>query len=220
MKKIIVLTLFIIYGSMAWAAEKSDLDLNSLLQQMELQEKRIKSLSLSFSQELLITSTEESQKIAGTALFKKPDNFQIIHTQPREQWTICNGKNIWIWWPQEKKVLKQDFAAWEKSENFPVGLFPIGVPVKKIKQAYQISLVNHLDNTYQLDFSPRTENSYTIKTWISGINFLPKKLELSTAGLTITTVIENLEMNPRAPDNLFSFQIPSGAEIIEGGVQK
>ncbi len=217
MKKIIILFLVIIGWSAVWSAEKNDLNLNSVIEQMELQDKKIKSLNLSFSQELVINSTQESQKIVGTALFKKPDNFQIIHTQPREQWTICNGKNIWIWWPQENKVLKQDLAGWKKSGDFPVGLFPIGVPVKKIKQSYRINLENHLDNYYQLNFSPIVENSYSIKTWISEMNFLPKKLELSTSSLTITTIIEKIESNPILPDNLFSFQVPAGTEIIEGG---
>lgn len=211
---LIIFILLLVQGKCLWSEEKT-LALDEVVQEMELADKQVKSLSLEFSQEMTIKATQEkSPKIIGKAFFRKPDSFRIIHEQPREQWTICNGKTIWIWWPQENKVLKEDLVAWQKSENFPVGLFPIGVPVKKIKQNYQIILESYQDKFYLLNFSPQEENNYRIKTWISETNFLPEKLELATNSLAITTVIEKLSINPKLKEALFNFKIPAGAEII------
>jgi outer membrane lipoprotein carrier protein len=63
------------------------------------------SYSARFEQESLVKATGNTTRAEGTVTFKKPGKMRWIYVKPVDQEIISDGKQVWIYQPEDKQVV-------------------------------------------------------------------------------------------------------------------
>ena len=188
----------------------------------ELQEKiaakdsEIKSVQFNFTQEMKSGLSKEVQKAAGTAYFKKPKNLRIDQASPEKQTVVTAGKSVFIYTPRFNQALKDSWSAWAAKNSFFPGLFGVSDTFKKLKKDYAWEVVGseNLNGEKTLSVSLKGRDGI-LKFWLGESDFVPRKTEITSGTLQVTTTLVSLELNPSLNDKLFQFSPPPGTNIIK-----
>ena len=63
--------------------------------------------------------------------------------------------------------------------------------------------------------SPEEKDSERIRLWISADDFIPRKTEWTSGTLTLTTTLVSVKKNLALKKELFEFQKPQDAEMVD-----
>lgn len=191
--------------------------LDEILKKMDEADSKITDISFSFSQEILITLTQEKSNITGEAIFKKPDLFKIEHSKPEKQIVISDGKKIFFYQKEFNQVMIDDWKSLSDKGNFPKGIFNFSSTISELKNNY-IFLLSEKDETEKyhvlLLILKSQPKDIKIKLWVSKETYLCEKTEMSSETVISTVTISDIKTNKDIKNSVFRFKIPKGAQII------
>ncbi len=170
-----------------------------------------------FVQEVTLTNIDKIQKNEGVVYFKKGGKMRWDYQKPQKQEFISDGKTIWHYMPADNQVWV-DKATQAFSSKMP-STFLTGMG--NLKRDFKIKfakspLVDTKDN-YLLELFPKEE-----QPGMKRLLLVVAKDSYQVMGTLVYDQFENLtrvifseiKTNNDLPDDLFSFQIPKGAEVI------
>jgi outer membrane lipoprotein carrier protein len=198
------------------AAQAKDTGIDGILNRIEKADRRIKSVTFDFKQQIIYSLTGEKQEIKGDVAFKKPDNFYFHKRIPLEQTIISNGKDVWVYTPEYRQVVVDSFKKWVKSGVVPKSLVSFSGKWDDLRKNYAFELIEKNDYYYIILLKPlNEEDNWRIMMWIDSNDLVPVKIKLKGENVEIITDTENYKINPKIDEDIFEFKKPEDAEIIE-----
>lgn len=176
----------------------------------------IRSLQFDFKQEVKSGLSKEKQSASGTAYFKKPKNLRIEQTDPENQVIVTSGKSVFIYTPRFKQAFKDSWSRWAQKNLFFPGLLGVSETFEKLKKDFkwEIGGVETLngEKTWSVRLRGKSDE---IKFWLGQTDFVPRKTEIISGTLTLTTTLASLQLNPELDAELFKFVPPLGTAIVK-----
>ncbi len=197
-----------------WAA----LSVNEVLDQLELKEGEIKTIRFTFEQAVTFSGMTSSSIVTGEGIYQKPEKFRITKKKPIEQWTITNGKKVWIYTPSYQQVWEGKWQGWLQSVAIPKGLVPVGDFVNELRGQFDISLATPSKEdpaVCSLTAIPKDPSqTFHLELTVSTDSWLPIKTVFTSESAIIVTHVSNIVLNEEVKQDIFSFQPPKGTEIV------
>ena len=211
MRKTFLFTAFLIIANTLYSANIED-----ILVKMEEADSKVTDLSFSFKQEILITLTQETSIINGTAIFKKPDLFKIEHIKPEKQTVVSDGNKVFFYQQEFNQVMIEDWKSLSEKGSFPKGIFNFASAVSDLKKNYDISLLDEQEKFFivLLKLKAKQQQDIKIKLWVSRENYMVEKTAIETENVISTVAISDIKINKKVKDSVFKFKIPKNAQII------
>ena len=209
---IIVVFAFICSGCM-----DSDIDANTLLEQVTESQQNIESLA--YIETLTMYIGNETRTVEYDVRLKKPDKFRRIERSGSftHSEIVSNGEEIRIYDPIKNVVLIRNQTPSEKIPEPAIYTFMTNITEKytiedpemesiNSTQVYRVKLIPHeLDNG--------SAREYLI--WIDSNNLIPLKLQSYYEGnLVLSLEYRNYSINSITNDDEFSFTVPYGASEV------
>lgn len=195
------------------------ISLGDVLDNMQIRENEIKSLNFEFKQEIRFSGVSSVSLIEGQAYFQKPKKLRIVKKTPLEQFTITDGKKMWVYTPSYKQVWEGSWQGWLKGAALPKGLVPFGDFAQDLRDNFDLSIKtadSSNPSVIMLKAVPKDQSQdFSIELFISTTDWVPIQTIYVSETARIETILDNIAINnPIAADN-FTFKPPKGTEIIQ-----
>ena len=202
-----------IFGIFGFVSPASALTLDEIIEKVE---KRYsgQGFSAQFFQVSTLKAMQISETASGKLFVKRPGKMRWEYETPDKQTIITDGKTLWIHRPDDNQVMvgrAPSFFGDGKGAGFLSDInrvrqnFEITLEAKSAESNYVLKLV---PNKQSLDISsiylailPSTFDAVQVITY--------NQYEDETR-ITLTRYAHNQDL----PDNLFSLQIPEGADVV------
>jgi outer membrane lipoprotein carrier protein len=169
-----------------------------------------------FQQETAVKTLNRKLKASGKLYFKRPGKMLWRYEEPKGQFVLADGKNLYFYQPEQDQVIKSPLKNAFRSDiplSFLLGL-------GNLKKDFTATLKATEDNQHVIRLDPRGElggfsevlvgvdrNSSDID-WIS----------VRDAAANLTTIrFSDMRKGVGVQESLFHFQVPDGADIVELG---
>jgi outer membrane lipoprotein carrier protein len=169
-----------------------------------------------FQQETAVKTLNRKLKASGKLYFKRPGKMLWRYEEPKGQFVLADGKNLYFYQPEQDQVIKSPLKNAFRSDiplSFLLGL-------GNLKKDFTATLKATEDNQHVIRLEPRGEfggfsevlvgvdrNSSDID-WIS----------VRDAAANLTTIrFSDMRKGVGVQESLFHFQVPDGADIVELG---
>ena len=215
LRALIALLFFGLWESHLTAQERISAD--ELVQRLQDVYEKTQDLRANFEQKTIIQVLERAREARGKIDLKKPGKMRWRYLQGEDKEIIINGEKMWIYDPLENQVTITDLSRSPEMRPFITPLMGMGnlkedfeiVPERPIRRDGKGHLL--------LELRPRDEQSP-----IRQLSLLIDEKTFPAMGTSFLglqgdpTVIRysNIQINQGLPDELFTFSIPSGAEIL------
>lgn len=210
-------TAFLIPLSAVAGDAAADAKLEKALFRLEGAEAKVRTIRFSFTQTASIKVTGEEQVMKGKASFRRPDHFRVEHAAPSALTAVSDGKTLWLYNPSRNQVMVDKWENWSASAGFPKGLDFFQEGPSDLRKKYNVSLEGRKDGADVLRLVPKDARGMPpilLRVWVDVATGLPLRTELESQSLKSVTVVRDVEMNPVLPDNVFTFKIPEGADVV------
>jgi len=207
MKKTAVMGVLLFFAFEAKAS-----DLSEVTKGIQRTYEKINDLNAKFVQRVTYKTIGRSQKDEGFVKFKKPDKMRWEYSSG--ELVVCDGKNIWFYIPDEKRVIKADLkTAFSTStpSNFLSGM-------GKLTEDFKITIKSSQKDIICLNLDPNTpiENLKELVICVDKKEFLVRSSSVvDNLGNETRIEFEKIEINRGIEDKDFEFKVPTGVEVIE-----
>lgn len=172
-----------------------------------------KSFQAQFSQASTLAALEITEKASGKAWFSHPGKMRWLYLSPDRHEIITNGKDLWIFRPEENQVMKGDAASFFKSGAGGAFLSDISL----IRKLFLIELENLSQTHATLILKPRNKTpdltAITIRI-ARKTNEIQEVVTQNAYEDTTSFKFTNISFTPLA-DSKFNFIIPEKVSVIE-----
>lgn len=144
--------------------------------------------------------------------------------------TVSDGENVWLYSPSKNTVItgsKADMP--ERSSDVPVdATAALTDIVERGLEAFDVELVGEDtvagNLAWELELKPTSDTEeqlqldalVEIRTWIDQERDMPLKATINAADMGQGSIeVQSIELNTELSDDIFSFKIPAGAEVID-----
>ena len=184
------------------------------------QDGRMISAKFEYFQEMRSAAASEVVKAKGLAYFMKPRNFRIEQSEPDRQIIVASGKSVFVYTPKFKQALKDSWKRWAKKNSFFPGLFGSSETFEHLEKNFlwEIGQVEALGGEKVLKVALKESGSLTdegLSLWLGAEDFVPRKAEFKSGGLSLVTTLFSLELNPKLDPGLFRFTPPKGTTVVQ-----
>ncbi len=170
-----------------------------------------------FEQETHLSAIKRVEKGKGEVYFKKPGRMLWQYQTPEVQKIILDGKNLWLYRPEEKQVMKNDFSA--IPANIVLDLFRGKI---KIQQEFKVVFIQRevkdKESRIVLQLVPLIYNPTITRVtlWIDPDRYLIARSQLEDEFGTRTTLIfSSIKIDKGIDNAVFEFKPPAGVEVFE-----
>lgn len=172
-----------------------------------------KTMSADFVQTLRTDDNEVLQESKGHFYLNRPGKFRWNYTAPYEQEIVSDGEQVWIFDVDLQQVTVQNKSV--SLNNTPMALME---GTLKLKEAYNISELDHRDGIYRLKLSSKTRDADFSELIVGvnkqGLQFMQLRDQFEQ---TTDIVFVKLELNKSLASDLFKFTPPEGVDVYGGG---
>jgi outer membrane lipoprotein carrier protein len=197
------------------------LSLDEVVSRVQRNYNNITTYQAEFSQQ--ITSTSIDRKISqgkGRVVYKKPGKMYWHYSEPEEHYYITDGSTLWDYLPEEKQVVIMGISQVLTQKIPRAFLFGMGELKKDFEISFHSGRITDSAGNYWLDLIPKDEKE---RQTMGRIQFRvdPEKFMVREAELLDPLANKNhlafkgIQVNKKVNDNLFSFQVPEGVEVIK-----
>ena len=151
--------------------------------------------------------------------FKQPDKLISEVQRPGGRLTVINGENMWIYSPDinvvEKYLLREERKRAQVLYEMSWGLTS---PIRMLVRGMNRELSVLEDGTYLITLEPdqKDPDLEMLQAWVDPETWLVGRMKIFTASRPPTEVkVKHWEFNSGLSDDIFDFQIPSGADVFE-----
>jgi chaperone LolA len=172
----------------------------------------LESLSADFEKEYTWALAGETQALSGKLYLKKGDRYRI---ETESQIIVTDGKTVWTYSPQKAQVFVDQM---EKSKENPLPRDLLIKYTSDFKAKYLRSDKLGEVDCHVLLLTAREEDSFaqSVTVWVDKKTFVALQIEQRDLNDNITVYrLQNLALNNKLADQLFTFAIPHDAEVID-----
>ena len=212
----LVLTLLLLLPSVRAfsAAELSAPERADLLKQLEGIRAKYSSLESEFVEEKTTPLLNHPVVTQGTLYFQYPNKFRRDITGKNASTTVCNGKTLWIYYPNFNEV--EQYALGErKAFDDSIAALTTGLSFQQIQENYDFKAWKD-EGGYKLELVPKRPNIRrlveVLTLWMSPEFKAYKSQAVLPKGGRIMTRYSNSKRDP-IPSSTFEFVPPSGAHV-------
>ncbi len=209
---LIIFAVFLLIPALSHAAPKDDL--NTAVKKLEKQYEAMKDFHADFTQETRLASINKVEKGAGAVWFKKPGKMLWEYTAPQAQKIILDGKNLWLYVPEDKQVMKNNFST--IPQHIVVDLFRGKIAIQekfKVSPAQSENKKEIALDLVPLAYDPTVKK---LTLWVDAEKFYILRTTLEDDfGTRTTLAFSNIAIDKNIPDSTFAFTPPPGVEVFE-----
>lgn len=172
-----------------------------------------KSFSADFEQASRLTALDVTEIAKGKAWFSHPGKMRWVYEGSDTHEIITNGKNLWIYRPEENQVMTGDAAPFFQSGSGGAFL----ADIRKIRDQFTIEPGDSGENFAQLVLTPKKKTPELAKIRIT-VNLpgyeIPVVETENIYGDITRFIFTNIQFST-FDDQIFEFTPPAGTEMIE-----
>ncbi len=173
-----------------------------------------KGFSAKFFQESMLKAMQISDTAEGTLTVERPDKMRWVYMMPDEQTIITDGKTVWIYRPADNQVV-----VGRASEFFGLGKGAAFLTdIRKIRESFKVTAQPaENENYYRLRLEPRKANPELSEIILSVDRATFKINQVVTYnqyGDETRIVLNEYRFNFNPDDDLFTFEIPDGVDVV------
>ncbi|GAK53053.1 outer membrane lipoprotein carrier protein [Candidatus Moduliflexus flocculans] len=191
-------------------------DLQTLINKVQAEYERTNDIYASFTQVSHLRSVSKPKESSGMVYFKKPGKMRWEYTNPEQQLLVSDGKTMWFYVADDEQVIVQPAEDAYGSKTPITFLSGMG----KLQNDFYMNLLPESDpaTAYKLELLPKQPQPELAKLVLT---IDPKTYQIVHTAVydpygNITDVyLSNLEINISPPDDVFTFEIPEGVDVIQ-----
>ena len=214
------ITLLIVIAGLGWmptsapAADKSAPALNQILQGIE-QRYAGKGFTATFFQESILKAMQITDTAEGKLTVKQPGKMRWEYTIPEAQIIISNGQSMWIYRPADHQVVvgkSPEYFGGGKGAGFLSD-------IRQIRKSFTIQLQPAENEQYYrlrlVPLKPSQDLSDIILSIDKKSYQIDQVITHNAYGDETRIVLSNYQFNVDPPDDLFTFDIPPGVDVVK-----
>jgi len=169
-----------------------------------------------FRQETEVKTLNRKLKASGKLYFKRPGKMLWRYEEPKGQFVLADGKNLYFYQPEQNQVIKSPLKNAFRSDiplSFLLGL-------GNLKKDFNATLKGTEENQYVLRLEPKgelggfSEVLVAVGRSTSDIDWV----SVRDAAANVTTIrFSGMRKGVGVQESLFRFQVPDGVDIVELG---
>jgi outer membrane lipoprotein carrier protein len=192
-----------LFSAPLWASE-ADARLQQMLQGYE-------TFSSDFEQYSVADNGQRTESTNGTLVLRKPNLFRWTSEEPFPQVIVNDGTYLWIYDPDLMQVTRKPFDA---NGNSAPALILNG-QIDRLGEDFSITLLHETGSETLFELLPREEQSTFTRIRLLFVDDQIGQLMLEDSlGQRTTIAFHNQQQNPSLAADLFSFDVPAGADLI------
>jgi len=201
-------------GLLAVSAFAADARLDALLKTVETRYNRAKTLQVLFHEEYKPLG-KPTRSESGTLLLRKPKRMRWDYSQPKGKLFLSDGKYLWIYSPDENRAEKMKF---QESEDMRAPLAFLLGKLNFDKEFRDFTSTPQGPDT-RIAAEPKSDNlPYSHVEFLVAPDGHIKQVQVTQFDKSILSwAFDQEKMDPPLDNNLFQFQLPKGAELVEDG---
>jgi len=185
----------------------------AVAQRVEAQHAGLRSLTADFVQVYRSGALGREITERGSLAIRRPGRMRWEYRAPDHKLFVCDGQTAYFYVPEDRQVTVKQI---EGSEGLA---FRLLLGDLKLREEFTVALdADHARARTRLVLTPREPNAEVARLSLDldasyrivGIEITD--LEGNRSGFTF----DRLRENPSLPDNLFTFSIPDGVEVLGG----
>ena len=178
---------------------------------------KIQDYQANFVQKVTLTNINKIQKNEGVVYFKKKGKMRWDYQKPQKQEFISDGKTIWHYMPADNQVLVDKAAQSFPSKTPSTFLAGMGNLKRDFKIKFAKSPLVDTEKNYLLELFPKEEQPGMKRLLLvvaKDSYQVVETLVYDHFGNLTRITFSDIKVNNDLPDDLFTFRIPKGAEVI------
>jgi outer membrane lipoprotein-sorting protein len=188
-------------------------DVNKIVKSVQKKYKSVQLIHADFKQINRFKLARIENEVFGSIWISQDNQFRL---ETEDQVMVSDGKTFWKYNKLDNQVLI-DYAQKSQQDIF------LNNFLFKISDYYDPQILDETGSSgkkvFEIKLTPKNPEedffSY-IKVWLAnGSWLLEKLLYVDFNENEVEYDIEKIELNPQAPQNLFEFKIPEGAETVD-----
>ncbi len=195
-------------------SDEPELKLNTVLEKIESCY-QMAGFSADFSQTSTLKAMEITDHAAGHAVFKRPGKMRWEYENPERQQIITDGKNLWIYRPDDNQVTVGTFPAFFGDGKGASFLSDIN----QLRKKFHILLMGRNDaGDYVLDLKPMEANPdiAQIRLTVSKKTFFVYQIiTFNSYGDETRIELTHIEPKNQLADTVFTFTIPENTDVVQ-----
>lgn len=195
-------------------------DVETIIDGVQRHYEATQDIQANFIQLSLIKSISQTKETRGLVFFQKPGKMRWEYTEPSQQLLVSDGSTFWLYVPDDEQVIVQEAEEAYGSKTPIVFLSGMG----KLQNDFYMKLLPsepdpHLsaEETYRLELLPKQPQPDVAKLilTVDAENYQIVHSAVYDPYGNITDVyLQDIEVNFGLPDELFTFDIPTGVDVI------
>jgi len=169
-----------------------------------------------FRQETEVRTLNRSLKAWGKLTFKRPGRMLWRYEEPKGQFVLADGKNLYFYQPEQNQVIKSPLKNAFRSD-IPLS-FLLGIG--NLKRDFNATLKGIEAKQYVLLLEPKGESGGFSEVLVGVSRATSDLLWVSVrdAVNNLTTIrLSDMRKGVGVKESLFQFEIPEGADLVELG---
>jgi len=203
--------------SMPLSAFGAPEDVAREVKKLEQAYEALKDMQASFQQQTSSGAVAVVQQASGRVYFKKQGKMLWKYEAPEEQHIILDGTTLWVYQPEEKQAMKNNFTV--VPQHIVVDLFRGRIDIlERYRAAFAASVPGDAPSGIVLELVP-IEPDPTLASlvlWLDPATSLVRKTSLTDAfGNRTDLTFEDIRVDQGLADSMFEFTPPRGVDIFE-----
>jgi outer membrane lipoprotein carrier protein len=169
-----------------------------------------------FRQETEVKTLNRNLKAWGKLTFKRPGKMLWLYEEPKGQFVLADGKNLYFYQPEQNQVIKSPLSNAFRSDiplSFLLGL-------GNLKKDFNAALKAADENQYVLRLEPKGDLGGFSEVLVGVSRSTSDILWVSVrdAASNVTTIrFSTMRKGIGVQESLFRFQLPDGVDVVELG---
>ena len=207
---LILFTLLILPAGTLFAETSEQQALDSIQRQYE----KVSTFEADFTQRSYVKMMNQTHSVKGTVKIKKPGKMKWVYGAPDTQILISDGKNLWLYVPEEEQATKVPVES-IYSSNTPA-LFLAGKG--KLTRSFNVESVSEENRNILVTLVPKNEDQGLARLILHA-----NKKNYQITGSTVYDKLGNktdirfsrIRINREIPEEQFQLKTPPGVEILD-----
>jgi len=184
------------------------------LDSIQRQYEKVSTFEADFTQRSYVKMMNQTQSVKGTVKIKKPGKMKWVYGAPDTQILISDGKNLWLYVPEEEQATKVPVES-IYSSNTPA-LFLAGKG--KLTQSLNVESVSEENKNILVTLVPKNDDQGLARLILHA-----DKKNYQITGSTVYDKLGNkteirfsqIRINREIPEEQFQLKTPPGVEILD-----
>ena len=184
------------------------------LDAIQRQYEKVSTFEADFTQRSYVKMMNQTQSVKGTVKIKKPGKMKWVYGAPDTQILISDGKNLWLYVPEEEQATKVPVES-IYSSNAPA-LFLAGKG--KLTRSFNVESVSQENQNILVTLVPKNEDQGLARLILHA-----DKKNYQITGSTVYDKLGNkteirfsrIRINREIPEEQFQLKTPPGVEILD-----